>query len=126
MPELMLTIDTVESRGFEYHTGVTFSLFAASASGELGRGGHYRTEAGEAATGVTLLMDAVLAGLAAPPLPLRLLLPAGTALATASALRAEGWVTIAALTAVADVAAEARRIGCSHVLRDGRIEAVNG
>lgn len=124
MPELMLTIDTVESRGFEYHTGVTFSLFAGSAPGELGRGGHYRTEAGEAATGVTLLMDAVLAGLAPPPSPPRLLLPAGTTLATAAALRAEGWVTIAALAPVADVVAEARRTGCSHLLRDGRIEPV--
>ena len=50
-PDLSLTLDPVEYRGFEYHTGVSFTVFAAGVRGELGRGGRYITAAGEAATG---------------------------------------------------------------------------
>lgn len=118
-PDLPLTIDAVENRGFEYHNGVAFSLFARGVPGELGRGGRYLTPAGEAATGVTLVMDAVLSALALPPPALRLLLPADTAPEVGRRLRREGWTAIAALDTVVDLAAEARRLGCSHLLRDG-------
>ena len=62
-PDLSLTIDTVENRGFEYHTGITYTLFARGVSGELGRGGRYPAPAGdgtEPATGFSLFMDTVL------------------------------------------------------------------
>ncbi|MGH6954641.1 MAG: ATP phosphoribosyltransferase regulatory subunit, partial [Alphaproteobacteria bacterium] len=38
VPALGLTVDPVEYRGLEYHTGVSFSIFATDARGELGRG----------------------------------------------------------------------------------------
>src|SRR5579862_4060927 len=41
-PTVSLTVDPVENRGFEYHTGVTFTVFARGIRGELGRGGRYR------------------------------------------------------------------------------------
>ena len=50
-PEISITIDPVENRGFEYHTGVTFVLFARGVRGELGRGGRYL--AGGGANGTT-------------------------------------------------------------------------
>ncbi len=54
-----LTIDPLETRGFEYQTGVSFTLFAKGARGELGRGGRY--DAGsESATGFTFYMDTIL------------------------------------------------------------------
>ncbi|MEX2008838.1 MAG: ATP phosphoribosyltransferase regulatory subunit, partial [Dongiaceae bacterium] len=40
-PDLALTVDPVEHRGFEYHTGIGFALFARRVRGELGRGGRY-------------------------------------------------------------------------------------
>jgi ATP phosphoribosyltransferase regulatory subunit len=117
-PELTLTIDAAESRGFEYHTGVTFTIFAAAA-GELGRGGRYRTEAGEPATGVTLFMDAVLRALPRPEPPRRVLLAADTPPEVASRLRRRGWVAVRSFDAEVDLAAEAARLGCSHVFVDG-------
>lgn len=64
LPDIQITIDPLERRGFEYQTGVSFTLFAASARGELGRGGRYDiTVAGtgpETATGFTLYMDTIL------------------------------------------------------------------
>jgi ATP phosphoribosyltransferase regulatory subunit len=61
---VQITIDPLERRGFEYQTGVSFTLFAKGASGELGRGGRYDVQAdggpAETATGFTLYMDSIL------------------------------------------------------------------
>ncbi|WP_342236934.1 ATP phosphoribosyltransferase regulatory subunit, partial [Inquilinus sp. OTU3971] len=121
-PELMVTVDFVEHRGFEYHTGVAFTLFARGARGEVGRGGRYRANGaeGEEATGFTLFMDTVLRAATPPQAPRRVFLPRGTARAEGAALRAEGTVTIAGLEPGADPLVEARRLGCGWVLRDGR------
>ncbi len=97
-PDLTITVDPVENRGFEYHQGVTFALFSACVAGELGRGGRYRTESGEAATGVTLFMDAVMAALGSPTPPPRLFLPRQAGCDTARRLRREGWIVVAGLT----------------------------
>lgn len=118
MPDLPLTLDPVEYRGFEYHTGVSFTLFAAGVRGELGRGGRYITGAGEAATGVSLYMDSILRALPAPERGDRLYLPYGTPFADGAAFRAAGWVTVAA-TAAGDATVGARAQGCSHTLVDG-------
>ncbi len=123
-PDLKLTVDPVENRGFEYHTGIGFTVFAAGATGELGAGGRYRVidgaaDQGERATGFTLYVDSILAVLA-PPTPDRIvLLPVGTPAADGRWLREAGWITLAALESVADVRAEARRMGCSHFCADG-------
>jgi len=126
-PGLVLTIDPVENRGFEYHTGVSFALFARGVRGELGRGGRYRTGngAGEPATGFTLYTDTVLRAVPQPkPMP-RLYLPLGSDPALAARLRAEGWATVAGLIAVTDAAAEAKRLACAHWLKDTEIVALS-
>ncbi|HEY1720681.1 MAG TPA: ATP phosphoribosyltransferase regulatory subunit [Magnetospirillaceae bacterium] len=115
VPDLALTVDPVENRGFEYHTGIAFTLFSKQASGELGRGGRYFAD-GEPATGATLFMDTVLDAMPAPEPAKRLYVPVGTAAAKAQKLRTEGWITVAGLAAVKDVKAEAKRLGCGFVL----------
>lgn len=129
-PDLTVTIDLVEYRGFEYHSGLSFTLFARGVRGELGAGGRYRTgttgadEAGEPATGFTLFMDTVLRAVPVPPPARRLFLPHGTPSATAARLRADGWATVAGLTPATDEAAEARRLRCGHRLAGGAPLAV--
>ncbi len=122
-PDLTLTIDPVENRGFEYHTGVAFTIFARHASGELGRGGRYAAH-GEAATGATLFMDTVIEALPGPVAANRVFLPLGTPAPMGRRLRAEGWVTVAGLEQVTDAGAEARRLGCGHILVADRVVAV--
>jgi len=122
-PGVALTVDPVENRGFEYHTGIAFTLFSRASSGELGRGGRY-VAAGEVATGATLFLDAVLAVVPPRPGAKRIYLPAGTGAASARRLRADGWVTVAGLDTVADPAAEAKRLGCGHVLAGDGVSAV--
>jgi ATP phosphoribosyltransferase regulatory subunit len=130
-PALAITVDPVENRGFEYDTGISFAFFARAGRAELGRGGRYVGGNGapgngepEPATGFTLYTDTVLAVVPAPAPPRRLYLPEGVPIATGRALRAEGWVTVAALAAVSDIAGEARRLDCGHALIDGKIVAL--
>ncbi|MBF0093125.1 MAG: ATP phosphoribosyltransferase regulatory subunit [Alphaproteobacteria bacterium] len=125
-PDLTLTVDPVEHRGFEYHAGVSFAIFARGAQGELGRGGRYLAgeTAREPATGATLFVDAVLDVLPRPATQRRLLLPPGTARRVALGHQKDGWITVAALGPVADLTIEAGRMGCSHALVEGRPVAV--
>jgi ATP phosphoribosyltransferase regulatory subunit len=124
-PALKVTVDPVENRGFEYHTGISFTFFADSAAahgplGELGRGGRYDAGdpgASEPATGFTLYTDTILQVLPEAPAPRRVLVPFGADQARAASLREAGWVTVGALEPMGDWRAEARRLGCSHVLR---------
>ncbi len=95
-----MTLDPTERHGFEYQTWLGFSLFGGTASAELGRGGTYMVvhEGGaeEAATGFSLYADRLLGE---PPAAARrrLFLPFGTPPAEGAAMRAQGWVTVAAL-----------------------------
>lgn len=137
MPALMVTIDPVENRGFEYHTGISFTFFSRvetqrGALGELGRGGRYQAgdpAAPEPATGFTLYTDMILSTLPDARQRRHLLLPLGTDAALAAALRDPGqggWITVAALAPADDWHAEAVRLGCGHVLEDGKPVSVRG
>ncbi len=123
-PQVALTIDPVENRGFEYHTGVTVTFFTRDVKGELGRGGRYEAGApdrAEAATGLTLFMDTVLRALPSPRPDRRVFLPAETPLEAGRALRGEGWSTIAGFDSTVDAEAEANRMHCTHLFKDGKV-----
>ena len=129
-PELRLTADPLENRGFEYHTGICFTVFPSGVRGELASGGRYVTgpagngEGGEVATGITLYVDTILRSVPAQAQPRRVFLPVGTAPETGRALRAEGWITVAGLRPAECARTEAARLGCSHHCRAGRVEPV--
>lgn len=125
-PGLVMTIDPIENRGFEYHTGVSFTVFAKSVRGELGRGGRYRTGdgGGEDATGFTLYTDTVLQALPEPPAPRRIYVPFDSDGTAAQRLRSEGWITVAGLAAVRNPRDEAKRLNCGHLLDGGKIIAL--
>jgi len=127
-PGLTLTVDPVEGRGFEYHTGVTFALFSRSVMGELGRGGRYEAgslETHEAATGLTLFMDTVMKAVAPGKAADCVFLPFGTNPAQAGKLRREGWRTMAGLETTDNVHTTAQYLGCSHVLENGTVNKLD-
>jgi ATP phosphoribosyltransferase regulatory subunit len=134
MPALLVTVDPVENRGFEYHTGISFTFFARvetqrGALGELGRGGRY--DAGdpampEHATGFTLYTDMILSTLPDMRPRRRLLLPLGADAGHGAALRNDGWITVMALAPAEDWHGEAGRLDCEHVLEDGKPMPVRG
>jgi len=135
-PSLHLTIDPVEYRGLEYQDGVSFTLYARGAlgevgRGELGRGGRYRAgfsedegTASEPATGFTLYMDTVLGAATVEPPGKRLYVPADVAWVELARWRDEGFHTVHGLAQVADMRAEAARLGCAYALIDGKAVAI--
>ena len=131
-PALKVTVDPVENRGFEYHTGISFTFFAGGVAshgpvGDLGRGGRYDAgdpAAPEPATGFTLYTDTILQTLPRSAAPRRLLLPFDLDPERGRALREDGWITVAAFEWAADWRAEAYRLGCSHFLENGRPVAI--
>lgn len=113
--DLRVTLDPTERHGFEYQSWFGFSIFSAHTLGEIGRGGSYRI-GNEPAVGFSAFIDPLIdAGLAQTERR-RLFLPLGTLPQKAASLRAEGWVTVAALTD--DDSAEAQI--CTHILSNGR------
>jgi ATP phosphoribosyltransferase regulatory subunit len=119
-----LTLDPTERHGFEYQSWLGFSIFAGGVRGEIGRGGTYTImhEGGaeESAVGFSLYADAIVAAGLAEVDRRRLFVPLGTDPAVAAAMRAAGWVTVAALEAGDTPKAQL----CTHVLAEGEARAV--
>lgn len=118
-----LTMDPTERHGFEYQSWLGFSLFAAGIAREIGRGGTYTVVHAEgveeAATGFSLYADPLVASAAAPDRR-RLFLPLGTSAADGGAMRAQGWVTVAALEAGDSPEAQL----CTHLWVEGAARAL--
>lgn len=123
-PQLSLTIDPGEFRGFEYQTGLSFTLFARNVRGELGRGGRYHLINGEPATGFTLFLDSIMRALPSRQETPLLYIPFDTSYEAAVELRRQGWRTLKGLRSEEDPQAEAVRQGCSHILKSGGPEKI--
>lgn len=127
-PNLKVTLDPGEVRGFEFHTGVGFAFFARGVRGELGRGGRYRApgpggatqSGGEDAVGFSMYLDTILRAAPAPPSEPSVYVPKDAGPEAARDLRRQGWRAVQGLEDIGEKAAEARRLGCSHLFEDGR------
>ena len=119
-----MTIDPLETRGFDYHHGIGFAIFAPGVRGELGRGGRYRTSAiggdAEESTGVTLYLERVLRAIPALAPKSGFASPIQPALLPRRQVD-DGHVVFGAAAAdsVAAMEEEARSLGCTHILEDG-------
>jgi ATP phosphoribosyltransferase regulatory subunit len=121
---LLVTVDPVEFRSYRYHTGICVTVFAPGGHAELGRGGRYLCGDTEPATGITLYPDTIVQVAPPPRLRPRVFLPFGTPPQTASACRAEGFATVAGLSAQTAPAEEAARLRCSHIIKNGVITRI--
>ncbi len=127
-PNLAISLDAVEARGFEYHHGISFCFFAPNAQTELGRGGRYMLDGTSEATGVTLYLDA-LHPLLTPHAARRKILICGTAPQdTLQNLHKEGYQTLLAAPEIHtedDACARARAEGAAFVWLGGKIIALH-
>ncbi len=114
-----LSVDLCERRCFEYQTGLSFSLFSPAASGVLGRGGRYRTQGGEPATGFTFYAENLVSLCPDEKERPRVLAPFDLPAAEASRLKQEGHVVLRAHTD--DLLKEAKEQGCGFVW-DGELK----
>lgn len=124
-PDLELTIDPGEYRGFEYQTGLSFTVFARNVRGELGRGGRYLLMDGEPASGFTLFLDSLMRAVPQHAANDRIYIPFGTEMDQSRALRAEGWKTIVGLSLESNIKDEALRLHCGHVYHADGIQKIS-
>ncbi|MBS41202.1 MAG: ATP phosphoribosyltransferase regulatory subunit [Rhodospirillales bacterium] len=131
-PDLRLTIDPIENRGFEYHTGIGFTIFSGGTACELARGGRYRVKGsnsednGEKATGVTLYVESILDMIEKSNKQSRILVGVDTSRKLKSELQSNGWTTVSALDDSIDLSEEAKRLACSHYLGKSGPEPIKG
>lgn len=97
--DVAVSIDPLESRGFEYHRAIGFTLFAKGVRGELGRGGRYDVCFGdkitsETAAGFTLYMDTIRKVLPSAPEKEAVSVPAGESWASIRAMQQAGKIVI--------------------------------
>lgn len=106
-----ITIDPLERKGFEYQSGVSFTLFSKNARGELGRGGQYIVEFGddekEQAIGFTLYMDTIRRVLQMPELSQTISVSQDESWRSVSKLQSEGWSVV-----------RGAQEFCSHIYKD--------
>ena len=126
-PNLTITIDPVETRGYEYHTGVTFTFFALNVRGELGRGGRYlvddvnKNKMPEPATGASLYLDTILRALPTPKKRDRVLVSSSSP-DIAKQLREEGWITVEDFDERdLNDQAHLEKSGCTHVWNGNKV-----
>lgn len=125
-PDLVLTVDPVENRGWEYHTGVTYTFFTKGVRGELGAGGRYITDdgngsgGGEHATGLTVFMDTLLRAIPAEDASKRIYMPFGTSQESGASFREDGWITIYGLDGDSNAREQAAHLECDYIFEDGK------
>jgi ATP phosphoribosyltransferase regulatory subunit len=109
-----LSIDLVETRCFEYQTGLSFSFFSGKSDGVLGRGGRYRTQANEPSTGFTFYAETLVLLLPESKERPRILVPFDCAATELNKLHGEGYITLRALNA-SDLRSQAKTQGCDFI-----------
>lgn len=120
-PEIELTIDPIEFRGWDYHTGLCISVYVDGISGEVGRGGRYLSNNQEAACGLTLRPDILLQRAERPLSKPRVFVPHGYKIEDLSKLHQQGYVTLMGFTAEAHSKEEARRLNCQYIYEHGQL-----
>jgi ATP phosphoribosyltransferase regulatory subunit len=128
-PNLVITVDPGEYTGFEYQTGISFSLFAGGVRGELGRGGRYIVNAergeGEPATGFSLYLDSLMRALGVAEVDKKIFIPSGTEREVLKELQFDGYRTIIGLEVVKSNVSEAKRMKCNYIWLGGQIKEIS-
>ncbi len=131
VPQLSITVDPLESSGFEYHSGISFAFFAPAARTEVARGGRYLSgkargalarqagmkhdAAAEPATGVTFYMDTLLDLYTAPAGSERVWAPTSAPREVVEDLRRQGYSVVEALSPEKAPLKEAQKQECVYI-----------
>lgn len=122
--DIKISVDPSESSKFSYHSGVGFTIFAKGAKSEIGRGGHYEIADGDTvipATGATIYINEVLRILPIEKAVDKVFVPFGTSWEdVCNFTDSSGKIVVRGLSEAKDVKLEAKKQGCSFVLKGGK------
>jgi ATP phosphoribosyltransferase regulatory subunit len=130
-PELSVTIDPVEIRGYEYHSGLTYTFFSKNSRGEIGRGGRYllsnkadlsQTENG---TGISLYLSKIVELLPSREKRKKVMAYSGISHEIVAEYIRNGWIVISQLETGDDIKSEAQKLNCTHILGTDGIEDIS-
>jgi ATP phosphoribosyltransferase regulatory subunit len=120
---IRLTLDPLETKGFDYHNGVTFTMFSKNTRGELGRGGRYTIYNSErdsgSAAGFTFYMDSLRPVMQSAPSKRYIHVAASESWALVQTLQIEGWCVVRGSDKKQHAAT------CSHIYKNGKIEEIS-
>ncbi len=128
MKNTTVTLDLTDHRGFSYHNGVAFQIFAEHLRNELGRGGRYLTaHDGQAGTGFSLYLEELLRILPPTKPAKQLLIPTDLDTKKIDDFIQQGFNIVRAISPIeATLMGEAKRLGLSHTIDNkGTIIAIN-
>lgn len=125
---IQFTIDPVEKRGFEYHTGIGYAFFSKGVRGELGRGGRYEAVLGEeheTAVGFTLYLDSLRRACPMGDYVREYVyVPSDMSWSDVVGLQGQGYRVVRGCGEVAASIDVMKRMGCTHMYCDGGVVAI--
>lgn len=116
MADGSITLDPLDSQGFDYHTSFSFSIFGRGLRGAIARGGSYVTGYNEPAVGISIYMDRLLRGLDTPDILPRLYISAEAGLSAGLSFADRGRQVVFGSAGV-NADDEARALHCQFILR---------
>lgn len=119
-PNVNITIDPIENRGFNYYSGIGFAIFSSNIKRELGFGGEYIIELNgkkETGIGLSIMFDGLLRATHFKDKQKRILIPYKHDNKALPKLRQDGWITIISHNKKANTREEAKHYKCSYILK---------
>ena len=123
-PNINITIDPIENRGFNYYSGIGFAIFSSNIKRELGFGGEYIINLNgkkETGMGLSILFDGLLRNTYFKDNQKRILVPYRNNSNILPELRKDGWITILSHNKKAKDIEEAKTYKCSYILKGTEI-----
>lgn len=125
-PNVQITLDMLENRGFDYYSGIKFTLYDRQQALQIGRGGYYQVlKTCEDAMGFTFYMNNLLRIVKPPKAKKRIYVPFEEPRAHGKEWRQKGWVTVQGLQKISDNQQEAMRLNCDYYAHQGMLRAID-
>ena len=118
-----LSIDSLENRGFPYHTGLSFTLFGNNIRGELGKGGRYQTINDESATGLTIYTEKLINITSELPVKKLIYIPTFN-MNIANNLIENGYKVVFGNNDFSNIMNNANEMSCDYVWNKNKIEKI--
>ncbi len=121
--DLNIVIDPLEKSTFDYHHGLTFTIFSKSLQGSIAKGGTYKTINEEDATGISLYVD-LLGGIKNIFLEKEKVLVEQNDFKSAEDLIKKGYQIIFIKNLNNDIKNYAKSINCKYIFRNNKLMQV--